>query len=582
MKLNRAKFQNFIGIEFADIDLSGAKIHCFVGPNGSGKSTIRDGIKWCFLGTCRDLKTKDQMADLVRNGQKKALVEIDANTERFSRNRTRKTVHGASFFGPDESENLKIVLDSYDFLNRSSDNQKSILKQILKLEKPDKKMLQDRLGKKDRQKALINTCIIHGFEKAENEAVMFRREAKRALQGIVLTEPSGTFEGRGNVYVLADIDQGQARKQLKKLITERTALLIKKGEIQGSKTVDVKYTKTVIERIEKQLKGFKKSKSAKLEKEIAELRADIETFEALKKNLTAKAVLDRVEQCPVYGIDCPAKDEINEMLESQKAESEKAPKKIQEYEEHIEGQEYLIKKKQGALTDAEELDRQRKFTGGELKRARAKLEEAEKNPPKTNTLDVDEIDKQLKQTNDRIDNGEKLIRAIDDLEKDLKVYEENQEKARVLKEEIALYDEAAKFFSPSGILEEILSEGVAKINNRIYDVGLLPVELDMNLKPVLKDCPLPSKSEKFRIGVVIQEAISFLTGTRLLLIDEADQLDPDNRSFLIQSLYKIKDDYDTIMVFSTIGDKKVTPSPVDDVQMWRVDGGRVSQINKEA
>ena len=76
MKLNRVKIQNFIGIESADLDLSSAKIHCFVGPNAAGKSTIRDAASWCLLGTCRGLKTKDQQADIVRNGQKKAIVEV--------------------------------------------------------------------------------------------------------------------------------------------------------------------------------------------------------------------------------------------------------------------------------------------------------------------------------------------------------------------------------------------------------------------------------------------------------------------------------------------------------------------------
>lgn len=584
MKLNKIKIQNFIGIESADLDLSGAKIHCFVGPNGAGKSTIQDACRWCLLGTCRGRKTKDQMADLVRNGQKKAIVEVFTDLSHFKRSRTQKTIDKGIGLNPEiDADYLRIVLDSYDFLNRSNDSQKLLLNHVLGLEKPDKKMLQDRLGKTPKHKELIGICINHGFEKAESEAVMSRREAKRALQEVVFTEPSGTFEGRGMTYHLADIEQDQARIHLEKLKAERTELLIKKGEIQGAKTVDIKYQKTVVARLEKQLKDFKKGKDPeKFKKEIAELKADIKSFEALRKDLTSKAVLDRVEQCPIYGVDCLSKDLINEMIEESEADSAETSKKIREYDEHIEGQQYLLKKKQGALADAEESDRQYLFIKNELVAVLAKIEEAEKNPPKTNVLDIDEIDKQLSQVNDRIDNGENIIRAIDDLEKDLKQYQQNQHKAEVLKEEVELYDEAAKFFSPSGILEEILSEGIAKVNNRIYDVGLLPVELSMELKPILKGCPLPSGSEEFRIGVVIQEAISFLTGTRLLFIDKADILDPDNRSFLIQSLYKIRDDYDTIMVFSTVGDKKVVPSPVADIQMWLVDGGRVSKINKEA
>lgn len=464
MKLNKIKIRNFMEIKSADIDLSGATIHCFVGSKGSGQSTIRDGVEWCLLGTCRRLKTKDQLPAIVRNGQKKAIVEVITDLSHFKRSRTRKTTDRGVGLNPEISDDLlRIVLDSYDFLNRAHDSQKLLLKHVLGLGKP----------------------------------------------GIVLTEPNEYFTNReGLTCRLADIDRAQAKKQLSKLKTEKDALLFKKGEAGTSNNLDAEYLKKTVERLESQLKDLSKGKDPeKFRKQIAELETDIETFEALKKNL-------------------------NEI-------SEEASKKIQEHDDHIEGQRYLINKKKGALKDAETTERQRNFTADELKKAKEALKKAE-TAPKKQGLDIDEIDSQIEAIDAQIINGDALVD------------------------------------------KEITLQGLAKINDRIKAVGLLDVVINEDLRPVLNNCPLPSKTEKFRIGVVIQEAISFLTGTRLLFVDKADILDPDNRSFLIQSLYKVRNDYDTIMVFSTVGDKEVLPSPVPDVQMWSVDGGRVSQINKEA
>ena len=60
-----------------------------------------------------------------------------------------------------------------------------------------------------------------------------------------------------------------------------------------------------------------------------------------------------------------------------------------------------------------------------------------------------------------------------------------------------------------------------------------------------------SKSTKFRVGVAFQYALAKLAGARLLMIDEADILDPINRAALLNFLVAARDDFDTVMVFAT-------------------------------
>ena len=578
MRIECIKIKNFIGCESVRLDLESAKIHCFVGPNGSGKSTIRDAIQWCLLGTLpnhREVKTKEQMAKIVRNGQKKAEVEVVLDGKSYKRSRTLKTADGSKFT---TDPNLELALDSYAFLDASPTVQKIVLKRILGLERPDKKLLQDRFGKTNTHKGLINLCVNHGFEKAEAEAVLLRRGAKRELQGIALTEPNGTYEGRGMTYDLAGIERESVEKQLKKLKTERDFLLVKKGETQAVQNVDVNYLLNTSDRLERELKRLNETgyDIKTIKKQISELEKDLNKFTQERAKLTASSVLDRVEQCPIYGIDCPAKDQINEMIDQQEKERKAVLKKLQENEDLIDDRNYRLKLKQGVLRDAEDHERQKKNMAEELERVKEKIKEAKTKPPQ-NQIEIEQIEKQITEISDRIRNGENILHALDKFEKEVERYQKNLKKAEEIRKQIAFYDEAAKFFGPNGIIKELITEGLTKINDRIKTVGLLNVVINEELQPVLNGCPLPSKSERFRMGVVIQEAISYLTETRLLIVDEADQLDPANRSFLLQSLYKIKDDYDTILVFSTIGDKEVLPSPVAEIQMWMVEGGRVNK-----
>ena len=57
-----------------------------------------------------------------------------------------------------------------------------------------------------------------------------------------------------------------------------------------------------------------------------------------------------------------------------------------------------------------------------------------------------------------------------------------------------------------------------------------------------------------------------------------NKLHNEKRAHLVKSPHKVKADYDTIMIFSTLGDKGVVPSTVPEIKMWLVNNGRVSPV----
>jgi len=70
-----------------------------------------------------------------------------------------------------------------------------------------------------------------------------------------------------------------------------------------------------------------------------------------------------------------------------------------------------------------------------------------------------------------------------------------------------------------------------------------------------------------------------LAGARLLMIDEADILDPLNRALLIEFLLEISQEFDTILVFATSDEAK--PSPVPEIQVWWLEEGRIAPVIPE-
>jgi hypothetical protein len=90
-----------------------------------------------------------------------------------------------------------------------------------------------------------------------------------------------------------------------------------------------------------------------------------------------------------------------------------------------------------------------------------------------------------------------------------------------------------------------------------------------------------SKSARYRAGICFQYVLATLAGARLLMIDEADILDPVNRAQLIDFLLAVRQDFDTILVFAT--SDHADPSPVPEIQVWWSQDGQVSPVRvKEA
>lgn len=157
--------------------------------------------------------------------------------------------------------------------------------------------------------------------------------------------------------------------------------------------------------------------------------------------------------------------------------------------------------------------------------------------------------------------------------------------------ELADLEILVKALGPDGLRRELLAgilDGfVGRVNDRLgrltegaYQISLgsdMDIFCRVNGGPVLP-LKLLSKSERLRVGIAVSEALSAAAGLKFLAIDEADMLEQDNRDLLAGMLLDTAEEFDQVLVFTTIGDVKPENPGLPGVKMFWVEEGAVREI----
>jgi len=147
--------------------------------------------------------------------------------------------------------------------------------------------------------------------------------------------------------------------------------------------------------------------------------------------------------------------------------------------------------------------------------------------------------------------------------------------------------------APDGMRKDLLSgilEGfVKRVNDRLgrltegtYHIHLAPAP-EMTLLCCVNGGPflplkLLSKSEQLRVGIAINETLSSAVGLKFLAIDEADMLDQENRDLLAGMLLDLAEEFDQVLVFTTVGDIPPQNPNLPGVKMFWVEDGSVHEL----
>jgi prefoldin subunit 5 len=216
---------------------------------------------------------------------------------------------------------------------------------------------------------------------------------------------------------------------------------------------------------------------------------------------------------------------------------------------------------------------------------RAELEQAEKS-----IVSLTEVEEEMDQLSQRIPKGEELLRQIAAEER---VREERNHVAGALerkRQEVAWLEVLVEAFGPKGMKAAMLAEVVGKVqahaNERLAILGGGKYSLEFS---TVKDFEVLvkvdghvtrklSKSERMRVDVILQDVLNSLTGLRLLVIDDCDTLDPVNKGMLINLLLQVRDDYDTIIILSALGETQPRNPGIPGLSMFMVENVAVRAI----
>ena len=189
------------------------------------------------------------------------------------------------------------------------------------------------------------------------------------------------------------------------------------------------------------------------------------------------------------------------------------------------------------------------------------------------------------------------VKALEADERAAAVADEKTDAARGHHRDVARWEDVAAALAPSGIPGELLAEALEPINERLLQSAEIaewsPVDIQTDMSIVScvggvggvksrRPYALLSESERWRADAMIAEAVSHISGVRLMVLDRVDLLDLAGREDLLYWLDGLAADgeIDTCLLFGTL---KALPANLPEmVEAFWLENGTAGQVREAA
>ncbi|GAB6181724.1 hypothetical protein JCM14036_30430 [Desulfotomaculum defluvii] len=220
---------------------------------------------------------------------------------------------------------------------------------------------------------------------------------------------------------------------------------------------------------------------------------------------------------------------------------------------------------------------------------KASLEQELANLPSTDLDYTEYLDEQISHLDKEIQTVEAEVDQIKEAAKLTQRWHMLKDEVKLLTAEITDMETLVKALGPEGLRKKLLAgilgdflgrvnDCLARLTDGAYQISLAEDILCRANGGPLLPLKLLSKSEQLRVGIAISEALSARAGLRFLAIDEADMLDQENRDLLTGLLLDLTEEYDQILVCTTIGDVQPQNPNLPGVKMFWVEEGKVKEM----
>ncbi len=577
MKITDIKTSNVIGARSVDIKID-RPIILFCGKNHSGKSSLVEAVKMALTGETVRVSLKKDYPQLITAGQTVgyAVVDHDGNQSAIT------LPNGAhEHTGERPPAILPYVLDAQRFASLPANDRRSFLFGLMGL-RTDGDTVSARMLDKGCDPLKVDQIAPHlraGFDAAHKEAQSNARDAKSAWSA-VSGEAYGSVKAGTWKAPKTAFDSNRLRLDREELVLvtqqiEEGARAI--GDMQGRARVQSEQSEKLSGLRQKAaLFARAEAKLRKDEAELAEWQAKVEN-EARKggKQLPVEptyscpacAALLRHDHASGALVEFTPPPIVTEIAE---------PGKLAEYQR---ARDLLLKSVENDKRDLADADRSAKMLA-EMEGAQGEPAPAPEEIAAAKTM-IEARKKALMTLQD-------TIRTLEQDERAASQADGKTTAASAHHADVAQWEAIADALAPSGIPGEMLAEALGPINERLSgsaemtDWPRISIESDMTLTAGGRPYALLSESEKWRADAMIAEAISNLSGIKLLVLDRVDVLDLAGRDDLLYWLDVLADtgQIETALLFATL--KALPASLPGTVSAVWIENGTAGKVREAA
>ena len=576
------------------------QVNFIIGKNNSGKSAVKAALQTALTGSNEWANSNQALKELIRQGADQTSIELEVDQLGLVRRTIKKSKNEVflnSSLLPEKElveeyreelgidyDPLMAVLHSYQFLNMKPNDQKEFIFKIsgtnLDINVVLGAMNDPSDAAKDYVEAMLKNVKALDFEAFDEISKELREERKVAKKELATVKAK-----RENTVIPPE--PAKPLDDVKEAMKEQKDIRDKAMKEMASNDQKAKHKKKMEEKkdtLTEKLERLKKQKVSSLsiaqaEESIMDLVSQINTLDEIIQESTSRGLvmkeqnqeLEKIigkldtDTCPISDkLKCttdksPVKNDLQKQVDLNKQQMEKERETIQKNKDD---KNETVKKKEERekhiklMTEVEWVEEQLKEIQTELKGIKLK--------------DNTNLKKKVEETDQEIEKLDQLLeswKVYAQAKKESQQLEKEEEKK---KNEVEVLEYLVKEFGPDGVknrvlrqivgpLEDHCNEMLNKLTSNRYqlkfDFGKKFQILVTNFNGTISVNNL-SHSERLRIALILQDAVNKLTGVGILMLDDAEVLDEDNRELLLDFLSIVRDDYDSIFVSMTHENKQ--------------------------
>ncbi len=569
-----------------------------LGNTASGKSTVFDAVRFLLTGVCRGLDRAGRgLPVLVRQGatgfKVSAVLEHGGKTLKLSR-----TYHGAqSTFAVEEWKGssqdqertlwqllgvnqvlLSVILDSDVFFDLTHGDAKALIMALLNVQ------VEVPLDKQKTEGG-TETIGLDELERRYQVAFKERTDVNRDLKTITLVEPAP----------LTGASVEDTKKKLDELREQRDTLLAQKSEQKGAKDATHRRRK----QLEQEAETLRVSAPGEdpsvlvdqVQQQIDTTQGEIERLTASiklpdPKTPTHASLLADAHKLTTFkptdgcvldaSISCPQKVRVfrdrGKVVEEQAEELADAGKALRAVHDEI-GRLTRIKADQAFLwskaNDEAVVARQRRTRLAEIE---SELEGLAGEPVQEGLPVEDgaptQLDADLETLRVRIEKGRVVLDDKIRLQGAHDQYATQKAKRDAIEARVKVLDDQVKLYGPNGVRVTALTaaKGQFEANvNAVLEPFGYTMQLSVDPWTLLvngRQWVMLSTSEKLRVGIALQAAMTVTTGLSFLLVDQVDILLSRDRKTLLKVLLEAP--IDQTLLARSFEPDEATPTKVQE------------------